>query len=200
MNQRRVMLVDDCLDNHELIREALAGEFEVFGLADPLRFKDAFEVAQPDLLILDLLMPRRSGFDILDELNVMKGKADRLPLPVIVLSAKRSVENHKRAYALGAVLYLNKPFEPERLLRNIKMLMDSTKLPPMKPKAYKLHEIEKQMDLRKSFQHSRIVLETDARKAAQPATTARKVPGSAAASQRAGVDEDEEHPHPSWVG
>jgi DNA-binding response OmpR family regulator len=200
MNQRRVLLVDDCLDNHELIREALAGEFEVFGLADPLRFRHALEVAQPDLLILDLLMPRRSGFDILEELNGMKGKDDRLPLPVIVLSAKRSVENHKRAYALGAVLYLNKPFEPERLLRNIQMLMDSTKLPPMKPKTYKLHEIAKQLELRLAFQSSRIVLETDARKAAAQPSSAKKVPGSAAAVQRTIEDDEEARPHPPWMG
>lgn len=198
MTLRRVLLVDDCIDNHELIREALAGEFEVFGLADPLRFHDALKVGEPDLIILDLLMPKKSGFEILEEFNRMKGKSDHLPLPVVVLSAKRSVENHKRAYALGAVLYLNKPFEPDRLLRNIKMLMDNTKLPPLKPKSYKVGEIHHQLELLSSFKSSKFMHEDEARKAGMSAPSAR-----AAAPGRPGKksdDEEEEGPaQPVWV-
>lgn len=197
MTLRRVLLVDDCIDNHELIREALAGEYEVYGLADPLRFQDALKVVEPDLIILDLLMPKKSGFEILEEFNKMKGKSDHLPLPVVVLSAKRSVENHKRAYALGAVLYLNKPFEPDRLLRNIKMLMDNTKLPPLKPKSYKLGEIEHQLQLRSSFQSSTFMHEDEARKS----TTGAKSTGSAGSGKGAPDDEEnDDPPQPTWVG
>lgn len=199
MDLRRVLLIDDCIDNHELIREALAGAFEVFGLADPMRFKDALEVAEPDLIILDLLMPKKSGFDILEEFNQMKGDQAQLPLPVIVLSAKRSVENHKRAYALGAILYLNKPFEPERLLRNIKMLMENTKLPAFKPKRFALQEIEKQLALRASFQQSRLIHEDDARRAAARARAGvRSIPETAPGEK--GEDENEEKSSPRWVG
>lgn len=196
MNLRRVLLIDDCLDNHELIREALSGEYEVFGLADPLRFADALEIGQPDLIILDLLMPKKSGFDILEEFSRLKGKDGHLPLPVIVLSAKRSVENHKRAYALGAILYLNKPFEPDRLLRNIKMLMDNTKLPPMKPKHYRLHELDRQLELRASFQTSKLTSEEEARRTVLGGKTqggvAKGAPGVAEQEGSAG-------PAPRWM-
>lgn len=199
MTLRRVLLVDDCIDNHELIREALAGEYEVYGLADPLRFQDALKVAEPDLIILDLLMPKKSGFEILEEFNRMKGKSDHLPLPVIVLSAKRSVENHKRAYALGAVLYLNKPFEPDRLLRNIKMLMDNTKLPPLKPKSYKIGEIDHQLELRSSFKSSTFIHEDEARKAGMSAQTAGKQAPLSGEKKSDDDEEDDGPTQPVWV-
>lgn len=195
MNLRRVLLIDDCLDNHELIREALIGEYEVFGLADPLRFVDALEIGQPDLIILDLLMPKKSGFDILEEFNRLKGKDGHLPLPVIVLSAKRSVENHKRAYALGAILYLNKPFEPDRLLRNIKMLMDNTKLPPMKPKNYRLHELDRQLELRASFQTSKLTTEDEARRTVLGGKTQGGVKGASGMAEQEGSA----GPAPRWM-
>ncbi len=196
MTLRRVLLVDDCIDNHELIREALASEYEVHGLADPTRFQDALSVAQPDLIILDLLMPKKSGFEILEEFNKMKGKASHLPLPVIVLSAKRSVENHKRAYALGAVLYLNKPFEPERLLRNIRMLVDNTKLPPAKEKNYKLSEINHQLELRSSFRSSKIIHEDEARSEGLKKGPAHARTGGKPSKA---TDDEDGAPQPSWV-
>jgi DNA-binding response OmpR family regulator len=75
-----------------------------------------------DLLILDLMLPELSGFEILTQLQ------HRARPPVIVLTARSELDDRLRSFALGAVDYLSKPFFIEELLARIRarLLMDAT--------------------------------------------------------------------------
>lgn len=71
------------------------------------------ETRKPDLIILDLGLPDKEGFDILPRLRALNKESH---IPVIVLTVRNSQEDRDRAAALGATAYMTKPFEMSRLL------------------------------------------------------------------------------------
>ena len=79
----------------------------------------AVERYQPDILVLDLMLPRMSGFDVLDALR-QRGR-DRPQ--VVVLSGRGREEDVMRAFAAGAADYMTKPFNLEELLVRIDRLV-----------------------------------------------------------------------------
>lgn len=112
----RVLAVDDSEDVLELIRVSLQGEYDVVTLSDPVDLYEVMDVFEPDLLILDIMMPRINGFQLIEMLRKSPSTRD---LPILVLSAKTSPGEIKHGYKLGATLYLTKPFQPERLRKNL---------------------------------------------------------------------------------
>lgn len=197
MSRRRVLVIDDCVDSHELIRAALEDDYEVFGIKDPRRYADAIAVAQPDLVILDMLMPGLSGMEILDRIEKEKGPAKKIPF--VVLSAKRNIDEQKKAYGRGVKLYLNKPFEPPRLLRNIQMFFEDGSLPE-REKAYKIHELDYQMELRESSTSSTVAPQNDVpegemKSEPKGVTSA----GTSSVKKRLKEDAEDSEPEPRWM-
>lgn len=78
------------------------------------------ETDKPDLVLLDLVMPKLNG---LDALQTMKDNEATRDIPVIVLSARAQEEDIQRAMELGAADYMAKPFRPEELLAVIKQVL-----------------------------------------------------------------------------
>lgn len=66
----------------------------------------------PDLILLDLLLPKIDGFEVLKTVRADEAKKD---IPVIVLTAKAEEEDRQRAMELGANNYMTKPFKPQEL-------------------------------------------------------------------------------------
>ncbi len=71
----------------------------------------------PDLILLDLLMPKVDGFEVL---KVLKGDEKTSKIPIIVLTAKAEEADRQRAMELGADDYMTKPFKPQELWDVIK--------------------------------------------------------------------------------
>jgi DNA-binding response OmpR family regulator len=71
--------------------------------------------AEPDLVILDLMLPERSGFEILKEIR------ERSSLPVIVVTARGDLEDRLKAFDLGAQDYVTKPFFVEEVLARVRV-------------------------------------------------------------------------------
>jgi CheY-like chemotaxis protein len=71
----------------------------------------------PDLILLDLLMPKIDGFEVL---KVLKGDEATKQIPIIVLTAKAEEEDRQRAMDLGANDYMTKPFKPQDLWDRLK--------------------------------------------------------------------------------
>ena len=116
----RVLAVDDDKDILELISITLGQQYEVVVLADATAALEMIEMAEPDLLILDIMMPKVTGYHILETLR----KDPRTSfLPVVILSAKDSARDQKYGYKLGASIYLTKPFMEDELLGHIHQLL-----------------------------------------------------------------------------
>ncbi len=73
---------------------------------------NAVKREHPDLILLDLLMPKVDGFEVL---KALKGKEETSKIPIIVLTAKAEETDRQRAMDLGADNYMTKPFKPQEL-------------------------------------------------------------------------------------
>lgn len=81
---------------------------------------EAIQKRKPDLILLDLVMPKFDGFEVLDSL---KSNPETKDIPVIVLTARAGEEDRQRAMELGAESYMTKPFRPQELWDIMKKLL-----------------------------------------------------------------------------
>lgn len=116
-----VLIVEDETAIRELIRMnlELAG-YEVEEAGDGLEGLNAVRREKPDLVLLDIMMPKMDGFTLLEEL-----KND--DIPVICLTAKDSVRDKVKGLELGADDYMTKPFESLELLARVKAVLRRSK-------------------------------------------------------------------------
>jgi len=85
-------------------------------------YTDRHEYPLPDVILLDLKMPRTDGFDVLHWLRTQAASDEVALTPVIVMSSSTSAEDVKRAYKLGANLYMNKPVDWEQFREGLRLL------------------------------------------------------------------------------
>jgi two-component system, OmpR family, phosphate regulon response regulator PhoB len=109
-----VLLVEDDPDIRHLVAWKLTrAGLTVVEAADGFAALDQARRHPPDLVLLDLHMPRMSGFDVCRELRESPG-IERVP--IIVVSARARPEDVEKAWAAGASDYVTKPFSPRELL------------------------------------------------------------------------------------
>lgn len=114
----RILIVDDADANLRLLEELLAREgfTQVISTADPTRAMDLFAAFEPDLILLDLMMPELDGYAILEQLSRRISREEYLP--VLVLTADSTISARRKALSLGAKDFLTKPFDAiEAMLR-----------------------------------------------------------------------------------
>jgi signal transduction histidine kinase len=126
--EARILVVDDERHNVELLLRSLlqAGYLNLEGITDPRRVSGLLTEFQPDLILLDLLMPQLDGFEVLKMINVAVPSATYLP--VLVLTADMSVETKRRALAGGAKDFLTKPFDLDEVLLRIRNMLETRQL------------------------------------------------------------------------
>jgi len=122
-----VLVADDDPDIRALITLNL--ELSGYSVAEAENGGQAGELARvliPDLIVLDVMMPVRDGFDILQQL-----KADEATtaIPVVMLTARTSDADVWAGWQAGANYYMTKPFDPEHLLRFIDYMNDPEACP-----------------------------------------------------------------------
>jgi CheY-like chemotaxis protein len=105
-----VLICDDEPSLRELIRVSLDGDYDFAEADDGLECVEVARRVRPDVVVLDLMMPRRSGLEVLDELRREKDLADTR---VIVLTAQPATR--EQALREGADVVMVKPFEPEEI-------------------------------------------------------------------------------------
>jgi len=115
-----IMMVDDEEVNLDVIQTLLedAGYRKFVPTSEPLRALEMLAAQQPDVLLLDLMMPEMNGFDIL---KLMRADDTLRHIPVIVLTSSTDAETKLQALELGATDFLAKPVDPSELalrLRN----------------------------------------------------------------------------------
>lgn len=130
LERKTILIVDDETNVRESLRMLLSRDFEVCAAAsgdEALKVITAEQssaaektVARPDLVLLDVMMPGLSGLDVLKQI-----KSEHPLLPVIMLTASKTVQTAVQAMKIGAVDYLNKPFDVDELLNLVKETLAS---------------------------------------------------------------------------
>lgn len=115
---KHILVIDDDLKLRQLLTEYLTGYgFTVTALEDGTRVMETVQSVSPDMIILDVMLPDRDGFDILRELRTT------YRVPVIMLTARGEDEDRIVGLEMGADDYLAKPFNPRELLARMKAVM-----------------------------------------------------------------------------
>lgn len=109
----KVLIVEDQKDLAEFISTIFAGEFEVITASNGLEGAEKARMAQPDLVVSDIMMPIMDGIEMLGKI---KNDPETSHIPVIVLTAKNRETDQIEGFRTGADMYLCKPFSPEVLL------------------------------------------------------------------------------------
>ena len=111
---RHVLVADDEPHIGRIIKMKLEqGPFEVTLVYDGEEAIEALRAGGPvDLVLLDLMMPRRSGLDVL---RFVRGEERLRDLPCIILTAAGQEHQYRRALELGATDFITKPFSPKKL-------------------------------------------------------------------------------------
>ncbi|PKK91162.1 MAG: two-component system response regulator [Candidatus Wallbacteria bacterium HGW-Wallbacteria-1] len=118
MKPKTILVIEDEKALMMIIEKTLkSAGFEVVTALDGMAGMEAAVEGSADLVILDIMLPKISGYKILE---VLKEFREKRTLPVIILSARAKNEDMKRALAAGADLYITKPFSPLQLLERVR--------------------------------------------------------------------------------
>jgi twitching motility two-component system response regulator PilH len=116
--QKKVLIVDDSPAQVKLIQGLLEPEgYWPVGLNDPKRVEEMIAAERPSLILLDVVMPERNGFQVCREL---KGSTDFNAIPVILVTSKDTASDRYWGQQQGADGYVTKPFTREELLRAVR--------------------------------------------------------------------------------
>ena len=119
-NKYHILVVDDDIKIKELIKQFLVEKGLIVSTAsDAKEAKEKIEIFDFSLIVLDVMMPGQSGYELTKELKSSKN------IPILLLTAKGETENRIHGLEIGADDYLGKPFEPRELLLRIKNIIKS---------------------------------------------------------------------------
>lgn len=128
LQSSRILVVDDQDANLRLLEDLLGREGfnNVLSTTDPLQVVDLYTAFDPDLILLDLLMPGLDGFAVLEQLARLRAPNDFRP--VLVLTADATRDARRRALALGAKDFLTKPFDNVEAMLRVWNLLETRHL------------------------------------------------------------------------
>jgi len=117
---KRVLLVDDDIEIMESMRTVLESKgYEILVARDGNQGLVMAESENPDLVVLDMMMPKRSGFLVLERLR----RSRSVPMRVIMITANEGSRHKAYAEMLGVDDYIRKPFAMDRLLESVQRLL-----------------------------------------------------------------------------
>jgi twitching motility two-component system response regulator PilH len=117
---KKVLIVDDSQAEVRLIQSFLQqGGYHSVGISDPTKIEETIEEERPSVILLDVVMPLRNGFQACREL---KSQESYSKIPVILVTSRSTPSDRYWGEQQGANGYVVKPFTPEELLDEVKRL------------------------------------------------------------------------------
>lgn len=113
MEKRKILIVEDDADINNLLSKVLKrADYEIIQAYSGTEAHLRLNTEKPDLIMLDLMLPGMSGEELIGFIR----QEENLDMPIIIISAKASLESKVETMTMGADDYITKPFEPEEIL------------------------------------------------------------------------------------
>ena len=124
-DKKKILLVDDDEMQHMVVENMLKNEYEV------LKAKSGYDALQylydsnciPDLILLDILIPDMDGWEIFSRIKAISLLKN---VPIAFFTSLQESEDEKRAYNMGAVDFIKKPYDGDDFLDRIRRILDNT--------------------------------------------------------------------------
>lgn len=121
MEKKRILIVDDEADLRKMLKFRLeALDYNVSEASDGQEGLDRARLDRPDLIILDLMLPKLDGFKVC---RMLKFDERHRHIPIIMFTARAQKKDAELGKEMGVDAYITKPFEPDVLLTKIKELL-----------------------------------------------------------------------------
>lgn len=119
--RKKILLIDDSSVNNLLLQNILEDEgFEVQTAFSGREGLEKIDFDKPDLVVLDIMMPRMDGFEVLKKII---SNPETKKIPVIMLTAKKDSKDEELAREIGAVDYMTKPVDIKNTLQRIRKFL-----------------------------------------------------------------------------
>lgn len=119
MTKKKILVIDDHAQIRKLLFLMFKDDFDIIVAENGTEGLEAWRKHMPDIVILDVMLPDLSGYEVC---TMAKADVALRDIPIIFLSAQCGVDNREKGYLLGAVNYVEKPFQKNEL----KAIIDST--------------------------------------------------------------------------
>jgi len=121
MDKKRILLVDDEKDLSDMVKMRLESHgYEVLTAYDGQEGLDKARREKPDLIILDLMLPKLDGYKVC---RMLKFDEKHKSIPIVMFTSRVQDSDKKMGEEVGANAYITKPFEPETLLSTVQGLI-----------------------------------------------------------------------------
>lgn len=121
VGKKCILAVDDAAFILSRITDALEKRYDVVTVNSGARALRYLNKKKPNLILLDIRMPVRDGFEILSEIRAMDDRAD---IPIIMLTAVEDKQSIMKGIELGVRDYILKPFAPDDLLKRVQRVLE----------------------------------------------------------------------------
>ena len=124
MTAMKILIVDDEVHLRTLIQQSLEEledeGVELFTAANGEEALETIRLEQPNLVFLDVMMPKKNGFDVC---NTVKNELGLKHIHIVLLTAKGQEFDRQRGMEVGADLYMTKPFDPDALVAQARTVL-----------------------------------------------------------------------------
>jgi len=139
-----ILIIDDQPGNIKILDSTLKkNNFNTLIIEDPKKTVEITKKINPDLILLDIIMPKIDGYEVCKNLKEDKKTKE---IPILFLSAKDSSEDKIKGFNIGALDYITKPFNPTELLARVKTHVELKQSREKLLKAYKELKIAATID------------------------------------------------------
>ncbi len=116
MSKKKILIVDDVKSNIDILMQFLKVDYDLVPSLSGAKALKILEKIDVDLVLLDIMMPEMDGYEVCQQLKSQDKTKD---IPVIFITAKTDKESIDRAYEVGGIDYVTKPFDEKNILEKV---------------------------------------------------------------------------------